>query len=513
MLRSRDERRAELALEDAQTELERMLQTMVDGVVRVNADGEVTYSNSAAEKILRKRTARKAGLQYDPPDWHRIRPDGSPVTNAEMPIVRALHHGSEVEGMLHGIVDGNGTTTWLSVNAAPLTDHVGNRYGAVASFRDVTDLCRAQDDSRTLTAVVENSKRFIGVAESDGRVVFVNHAGRALVGLSENRPLSGLYIEDFVPQEDRRALCYEVLPEILEKGVFDAEGALRDFRGGSPIEVRIHAFAIRSRRNGFSANIAVIIEDIRPQRRLERELERNRQKLHQIRKLETVGRLAGGVAHKFNNLMTSVIGYSELSLAHPDLPADVAENIEAVLECGQQAAGLTEQLLAFGRQQTLRPRTIELNEMLRALVPALERTAGELVSIELIPGTRFFYVHVDPDRLTSVITHLAANAREAMPDGGKLSIALSLDTPEAPHELPLVDYVRLTVRDTGSGMDEFTKSRIFEPFFTTESSAEIKGMGLASAYGIIKKSGGYIWADSEVGKGTTFRIYLPLLEQ
>jgi signal transduction histidine kinase len=234
--------------------------------------------------------------------------------------------------------------------------------------------------------------------------------------------------------------------------------------------------------------------------------------LRHSQKLEAVGRLAGGVAHDFNNLLTAIIGYAALLRQRLATDPVSREQAELIHQAGEQAAGLTRQLLAFSRKQHLQPRLIDLNAVIRNLQRLLQRIIGEHIEIVTEPGAATGCVRADPGQIEQVVINLGVNARDAMPRGGRLTIRTVdvVHTGEgAELELPAGDYVAIEVSDTGEGMDAETKSRIFEPFFTTKGPGKGTGLGLATVYGIIKQSGGGIVVESERGRGTTFRLYLP----
>ena len=235
--------------------------------------------------------------------------------------------------------------------------------------------------------------------------------------------------------------------------------------------------------------------------------------------MEAIGRLAGGVSHDFNNLLGVIIGYSDLLL--PTLPPDdlSRHRIEEIKKAGQRAASLTRQLLAFSRKQVLTPKVLDLNAVVGETSKMLLRLLGEDIELITRLSPALDHVKVDPTQIEQVIMNLAINSRDAMPQGGKLVIETAnteLDQRYGQQrhiEVRPGNYVLLTVSDTGIGMDEKTQARIFEPFFTTKEMGKGTGLGLATVYGIIKQSGGYIWVYSEVGKGTTFKVYMPRVKE
>jgi CheY-like chemotaxis protein len=241
------------------------------------------------------------------------------------------------------------------------------------------------------------------------------------------------------------------------------------------------------------------------------------EQLRQAQKMEAVGRLAGGIAHDFNNLLTAITGYTDLLLM--DLPeGDPARReVQEIRKAGNRAASLTHQLLAFSRRQVLRPRVLDLNQVVMNMEKMLRRLIGEDIELVTSLADNLECVKADPGQIEQVIANLAVNSRDAMPKGGKLllktgNLVLGETDPGRHDPVQPGSYVLLEVTDTGSGMDEATMSRLFEPFFTTKEVGKGTGLGLATVYGIVKQSGGYIWAYSDVGLGTTFKVYLPSVE-
>ena len=271
-----------------------------------------------------------------------------------------------------------------------------------------------------------------------------------------------------------------------------------------------HSIAIR-----MAANLAAIaIENVRL---FDAEHEKEEQ-LRQSQKMEAVGKLAGGVAHDFNNLLTVITGYSELTLRRLNETDPLRRNIEEIKVAGDRAASLTRQLLAFSRKQVLQPEVMDFNAVLVEMFKMLQRLIGEDIDLLPVLDPSLGQIKADPGQIHQVLMNLAVNARDAMPQGGKLTIKtanIDIDEEYASHHVSVRPgrYVMLSVSDSGSGMDEATQARIFEPFFTTKEVGKGTGLGLSTVYGIIKQSGGNIWVYSEVGKGTTFKIYLPRADQ
>ena len=244
------------------------------------------------------------------------------------------------------------------------------------------------------------------------------------------------------------------------------------------------------------------------------ERKRLEEQLAQSQKLEAIGRLAGGIAHDFNNLLTAITGFSDLGLSKLPPEDRVAAYLREIRGAAERAAKLTRQLLAFSRRQSRKPEILDLNDLILNLVTMLRRIIREDTELVTLVGEDIGLVRVDPGQFEQVLTNLVVNARDSMPDGGKLFIeTAAVDLKEGASgwspEMTRGTYSVITVRDTGTGMTEEVKRHIFEPFFTTKEVGKGTGLGLASTYGIVAQSGGSITVDSEPGNGTTFRIYLP----
>jgi hypothetical protein len=259
---------------------------------------------------------------------------------------------------------------------------------------------------------------------------------------------------------------------------------------------------------------AIVINhrDVSERQAVEEALRHSEEQLRQAQKMEAVGRLAGGVAHDFNNVLTAIFGYSDLLLEQflPDDPR--RSDVQEIRRAAERAAALTRQLLAFSRKQVMQPRLLDLNEVITSVQKLLERLIGDDVTLEIRTDPQLVTVKADPGHVEQVLMNLAVNARDAMPEGGRLVIATRTEpttsSPNRPGLQPGV-YAVIEVTDTGTGMPAAVLEHIFEPFYTTKEQGKGTGLGLATVYGIVKQAGGGIYVDSEVGRGTTFRVYLP----
>jgi signal transduction histidine kinase/ActR/RegA family two-component response regulator len=282
-------------------------------------------------------------------------------------------------------------------------------------------------------------------------------------------------------------------------------------KDGRPLTVQLSVRAVRT-AGGQVEYYETFVRDITEQRRLQ-------QQLTQSQKMEAIGRLAGGVAHDFNNLLTVITSYSDLLFEglQPDDPR--RDDVDQVRKAAEGAAALTRQLLTFSRQQVLEPRVIDLNSVIEHLKKILQRVIGEDIELSTTLEPELGAVKADVGHIEQIVMNLAVNARDAMPTGGKLTIETANvaqdPNPARSREASrgeATPCVMLAVTDTGTGMDEATKARIFEPFFTTKASGKGTGLGLATVYAIVEQWGGFIWVYSELGHGTSFKIYFPLVQ-
>ena len=378
---------------------------------------------------------------------------------------------------------------------------------------DVTQRRRAETELRestdVLRAVVNDSPLAIIVLDLDLAVTRWNPAAERLLGWSAEEMLGKSY--SVVIPKEKLGEHHELREDAVSGRVTMDVQTRRLRKDGSLIDVSLSVTVLRD-AVGAVRGFAVVLADVTERRRLEAQF-------RQAQKMEAVGQLAGGIAHDFNNLLTVITSYSGLLLA--DLPADSAmrADVQQISGAANRAATLTRQLLAFSRQQILRPQVLALNSVVAGLEPMLRRLVREDIEIATSLDASLGAVEADPGQVEQVMVNLVVNARDAMPDGGTLTIQTANAVFDAESMLRHSDtaiapgqYVMLAVSDTGTGMTPDIQARVFEPFYTTKEPGLGTGLGLSTVYGIVKQSDGYIWVYSEPGRGTTFRIYLPRVD-
>jgi PAS domain S-box-containing protein len=374
-------------------------------------------------------------------------------------------------------------------------------------LREVRTEHRLAESEARLSAVIESAKDAIVIAEVGQRITLFNRAAEAMFRCPA-RDAIGQPLDRFIPKE------YESAPgagadepaESLTRLVRTGNRGVRADGTEFPLEASVSRTEVAGRKL-----YTVVVRDLTEQKKLQAQL-------LQAQRLESVGRLAAGVAHDFNNLLMVISGYTEILLDRCENDESARGLLQEVYKAGERAALLTRQLLAFSRKQIVEPQVLDLNAVVGAIDKMLRRLIGEDVVLAAAPAPDLGRVRADPGQLEQVLMNLAVNSRDAMPQGGRLTIETAnaeLDETYARSHAGVRPgrYVLLAVSDTGCGMSEEVQRHIFEPFFTTKEAGNGTGLGLATVYGIVNQSGGHVAVYSEVGRGTTFKVYLPAIDQ
>jgi two-component system cell cycle sensor histidine kinase/response regulator CckA len=400
-----------------------------------------------------------------------------------------------------------------------LHDEEGKALRMIGAMMDITDRKRAEEALRetneTLRTLIQASPLGIAVLDAAEKVRIWNPAAERITGWKAHDVLgrlvpgmSGGGRTDEFPALAQRALHGEA--------VTGAEIPGRR-KGEVPIELSVSMAPLRDGRGAISGAMAVLA-DISERKSAELQKGQLEEQLRQSQKMEAVGRLAGGVAHDFNNLLTAISGYAELLQGRFEPGDSIRGYVDEILKSSGRATQLTRQLLAFSRRQVLQPKVLDLNSVVQNMDGLLRRLIGEHIELTTSLGTTVASVRADQGQIEQVIMNLSVNARDAMPNGGRLTIEtrnVDLDAGynDRHGRLRTGPHVLLAVTDSGHGMDSETQSHLFEPFFTTKEQDKGTGLGLATVYGIVKQSGGDIWVYSEPGNGSVFKIYFPRIEE
>ncbi|MBN1606117.1 MAG: PAS domain-containing protein [Polyangiaceae bacterium] len=441
----------------------------------------------------------------------RIHPDDAAILEA------AVAHADDPAG--DGLTEAeyrwrhpDGSLRWLMARGITYFGEVDGRrvpVNAVGAILDITEQKSADADRRQRTAILDITPDIVWIAASDGRLVYLNRAGRALLGMGLAEDLSARSAASFYPPAVAERTLAEGFAAAVREGVWSAEVEFQRHDGAI---VPVSQVIIAHREHeGTVERFSTIARD----RTRERDLE---EQFRQAHKMEAIGRLAGGIAHDFNNLISAITGFTEMASLQLDAGHPAVKDLEQVQLAADRAASLTRQLLAFGRKQILQPRVMDLNATLRDMLPMLRRLLDDSIEISMLLPSSAVSIKADPNQIQQILLNLVVNARDAMPSGGVVTIetqSVTLDSAHTARKLDLKPgrYAMIAVSDTGSGMDDATRARIFEPFFTTKGAGKGTGLGLSTVFGIVQQSGGSIWVYSELGQGTTFRISFPSTDE
>jgi two-component system, cell cycle sensor histidine kinase and response regulator CckA len=479
-----------------------------DGVITTDRQNCVRVMNPLAEALTGWSKKEASGKRLK--EVFRIStPASSP--DIEALAVRAMRERrvlSLPEGAVVMSKSGNGRP--LSDSVAPIQSHYGDVIGAVIVFRDATDRKRIEaarlEAETNYREIFENA--VVGMFQStlDGRYLKVNRAMAVMCGYISPQAMieamSGVDHQEN-PNPGLRHEFRRLLEERRIVNAFPLEVLRRD---GARLSTIVNARIVCD-AGGKVLYYEGTQEDITDRKRLQARLEH-------AEKLEAIGRLAGGVAHDFNNILGVIFGYSQLAREKIDKNHPIVSNLNQISDATARSARLTRQLLTFGRRQLIQPTVLDLNKIISGLGQMLERLVGEDVRVSFKPGAGLGLIMADPGQIEQVLMNLAVNARDAMPAGGEIRIEtgnVSLDKQYRMHHPSSIigPSVMLTFSDTGSGIEKDLLPKIFDPFFTTKDPSKGTGLGLATVYGIVKQSNGNIWVYSEPGMGTTFKIYFP----
>ena len=538
-------RRVEESVLQSESRFRLMAQNLNEMVLTYDMDRRLTFANAAAQTLTGYSLAELEQSQFicwvHPEDRDRM-----------LGHWDKLFEGRSFLEEEYRLITKDGRMKWVAASWGPILDDSGRQVGVQGRESDVTgrrtaeETLRQSEQSLRLNeeryrTLFEDSpfpmweedfsgvKRFVDDLRARGisdlrsylsqnrkaviecvrrvKVLDVNRAARQFYGVEDKQELMG----DLTRFFDDRAyenFCEELAVLAETNSTYQAELQVRRVRGDDRTVSMIVSVA-SSARQDWSC-VVVSFFDITDRKRLE-------EQLLQSQKLESLGRLAGGIAHDFNNLLMVIAGYSDLLLSSLDKPEKLRHGLLEIKGAGERGAELTQQLLAFSRKQVTQPRVLNLNAIIQESQGLLQRVIGEDVRLVISLDAAAWTIKADRGQMHQVLMNLVVNGREAMPEGGRLTIEtcnvyLGSDLQEEPEPGGAKPYLRLRIHDTGVGMDEQTRQHVFEPFFTTKGSRKGTGLGLATVFGIVTQSGGLIFVESEPGRGATFNVYFPRAE-
>jgi PAS domain S-box-containing protein len=514
-------------LEEARSRLNVILNGVDNGITAQDATGKLIFANVSASRNLGFDSAED--LTTSSVDEIRTRyrtydTEGNLFPPERLPSSLALK-GIQSPGVTARIqVLATGQDRWLHIRSTPIRDQDGKVVLVINFFQDISDLKRSEIEERNakeqLAVILEGISDAISVQDPKGRLLYLNQACAALLGFASPQEVLDLAADPVRAAEASQRIS--ILDEGGNPFPPTETPAKLALRGQTPASITLRFRMSESSRerwvissakpifdeHGALKMVVSILHDVS-------DLKEGEMKLRQSQKMEAVGKLAGGIAHDFNNLLTAINGYGDLVLAQlSEADGPIFEQVMEIRQAGERAASLTQQLLAFSRKQILAPKVIDLNAVLGNMDGLLRRLIGENIELLTLLRQDLALIKADPGQIEQVILNLALNSRDAMPQGGKLTMeTANVDLDEAYATTHLESkagpHVMLAITDTGIGMDAHVKARLFEPFFTTKGPGKGTGLGLSTVFGIVKQSGGSLNVYSEPGRGTTFKVFLP----
>ena len=507
-----DRKRAEAALRESEERLRQAVRASGIGIFEHDHVGNTIYWSPEQRSIHGYDTESAVTLDVY---YSRVHPDDR--ERIMEGVVRA--HDPAGDGLFDvelRLLLPDGSVRWTSTRSQTFFEgqsegrHPVRTVGAVT---DITQRKRYEEELKKFASVVEMSNEFIGIATLDGNVIYLNNAAMHLMGIESTEEARSKTVFDFVSDANRAHVAEDIYTTVIKEGFWSGESRLQHFRTGAPIDVDLTGFQIRDDR-GSPLYIAAVIRDITDRKKAAAEKAQLEAGLLQAQKMESIGRLAGGVAHDFNNMLTVILGFAILAKTKTQTPDILQSHLDEIVKAAEHSKQITQQLLGFSRRQIIAPKPTDLNSIVEDLRKPLARLIREDVELFFSREPNLWGALLDSSQINQILLNLAVNARDAMPNGGKLMIETANIRVSEEYALPLAnctpgDYVMVAMTDNGCGMSHDTQAHIFEPFFTTKEKGKGTGLGLATVYGIVKQNSGFINVDSESieepHSGFTFR--------
>jgi PAS domain S-box-containing protein len=496
-----EHKHAETVLQESEERYRTLFENAPVGLYRTTPEGHILAGNPAFVRMLgyssfEELARRDLNTSDFEPDYPRTQ------------FIELLDKQGEIAGLESVWYRRDGDVLHVRENVRAIRDDSGKILCFEGTAEDITQRKRAEAEHTRLVTAIEQSAEAVVITGISGDIQYVNPAFTRITGYSRQEVL-GKNPRILKSDKQDAAFYQHLWATILQEGIWHGE-IINRRKDGSLYTEEMNIAAVRGARGEITHFIATK-QDVTERKTLE-------EHVRQAAKIEAVGRLAGGVAHDFNNLLTIMNGYTDLLAEELGSDHKVSDYLKEIKDAGERATTLTRQLLAFSRRQVLAPQVLDLNSVVSNLEKMLRRLIGEDIKLHTLLDPSLGRVKADPGQIEQVIMNLAVNARDAMPSGGDLTLEtrnVQLDETFARSHVTVKPgpHIMLAVSDTGAGMTPETKERIFEPFFTTKEKGKGTGLGLATVYGIVKQSGGSIWVYSELGRGTSFKIYLPVASE
>jgi two-component system, cell cycle sensor histidine kinase and response regulator CckA len=504
-----ERKRAEDALQRESDRLNRVIETSPAGIVIMNQQGFITYANKQAESVLGLDQATISQRTYNAPDWHITDYAGNPFPDNKLPFSLIMATGHSVNDVRHAIKWPNGRRAFLTINAAPLFDKSGSINEIIATIEDITERKLTEElvqkSYRLYQQLIDHANDGIFCLDTNGVFLFVNKGICKMLGYTREE-MRHINIVDTYSNETRNEGANRLAQIGLGKTVkFERIMKRKD---GSFITIEADAW------KNEEGHIQAIVRDITERKRAEEAREKLQEQLRLAQRMESIGQLAGGVAHDFNNMLAAIMMSVSLMETFPNLDPRVKQMLHEIQSDASRAANLIRQLLLFSRRSVMNMKLLDINEVVAGMLKMLGRLIGENICLQFSRNDGLPAVKADAGMIEQVIMNLIVNARDAMPKGGNISINIaaievSRERVQNGMEARPEQFICLSISDTGCGMDAETRERIFEPFFTTKEIGIGTGLGLATVYGIVAQHCGWVEVASEPGKGATFKIFLP----
>ncbi len=498
--------RAELRLQESERRLRALLDNVKLIAVGLDREGRIAYANPYLLELTGYAADEVLGISW----FERFLPSETRAQVADL-FRDGLRTATLPAQHENAILTRAGEQRLVAWNNTMLFGETGDLAGTMSIGEDVTERRRAEEQLRKLSRAVEQSPVSVVVTDRDGVIEYVNACFTNVSGYAKEEVLGGN------PRLLKSGLqsggFYQDLWRTISSGQ-EWSGELQNRRKDGALYWTRAVIAPVTDDAGTITHYISLGQDVTELRRQEEALRQSQAQLIQAQKSEAVGRLAGGIAHDFNNLMGVILGYGDILLRQLPASEPGRAKVEQIVQAADRAAGLTRQLLAYSRRQVLQSVVVDLNALVARQSAMLEPLIGEDVELSVSTAPDLGSVLADPSQLEQVVMNLAVNARDAMPEGGRLTITtanldLGPDDPRRPEDSPPGPYVRLTITDTGAGLSEDARAHLFEPFFTTKEPGKGTGLGLSSVYGIVTQSGGHVRMDNAPGGGTRAEVLLP----